>query len=287
MKEKNADTETTRQKTSEWRCDCGKLLFKGVFLIGVIEVKCTRCKRIVYLQECESFTTSEPSFMLILSTTGEILSASDGVRDTLGYPPEECTGNNMQQYVTRNTKVVMGFWLKKIEKLAMNSNPHLFFPLKIRHKDGSWVAFTIFAQCIGHQDKQFIFAVAEKGGEALRRYEARLKQDKITDQHKQYTAWDFAIDLQGNVIECSPLNSFGIKPSLALKKTIFELFGAQSDFGKHEVIARLEAGENLLRKITVTTGNNKSEVYDVSVTADILTNGLSRSYNISLSHTTS
>ncbi len=27
----------------EYRCDCGKLLFKGSLLISVVEVKCKRC----------------------------------------------------------------------------------------------------------------------------------------------------------------------------------------------------------------------------------------------------
>ena len=31
---------------SEYRCDCGKLLFKGALLVSLVEVKCKRCGRI-------------------------------------------------------------------------------------------------------------------------------------------------------------------------------------------------------------------------------------------------
>ncbi len=32
---------------SEYRCDCGKLLFKGSLLVSVIEVKCKRCGEVL------------------------------------------------------------------------------------------------------------------------------------------------------------------------------------------------------------------------------------------------
>ncbi|MGB3988481.1 MAG: hypothetical protein WBK67_02185 [Minisyncoccales bacterium] len=31
---------------SEYRCDCGKLLFKGALASSVVEVKCKRCGKI-------------------------------------------------------------------------------------------------------------------------------------------------------------------------------------------------------------------------------------------------
>lgn len=31
---------------SEYRCDCGKLLFKGSLLLSIIEVKCRRCGKV-------------------------------------------------------------------------------------------------------------------------------------------------------------------------------------------------------------------------------------------------
>ncbi len=35
----------------DYRCKCGKLLFKGFLLIGVIEIKCKRCGQIMLFQD--------------------------------------------------------------------------------------------------------------------------------------------------------------------------------------------------------------------------------------------
>ncbi len=32
---------------NEYRCDCGKLLFKGSLLVSVVEVKCRRCGKVL------------------------------------------------------------------------------------------------------------------------------------------------------------------------------------------------------------------------------------------------
>jgi len=35
----------------EYRCTCGKLLFKGLILVALIEIKCKRCRTINHFQE--------------------------------------------------------------------------------------------------------------------------------------------------------------------------------------------------------------------------------------------
>jgi phage FluMu protein Com len=39
----NAVTSKTTSALSEYRCKCGKLLFKGLLLSGILELKCKRC----------------------------------------------------------------------------------------------------------------------------------------------------------------------------------------------------------------------------------------------------
>lgn len=48
MKRKNpaAVALTTKQLERDYRCDCGKLLFKGLLKEGKIEIKCQRCVEI-------------------------------------------------------------------------------------------------------------------------------------------------------------------------------------------------------------------------------------------------
>jgi len=42
----DAPSIQTLPSLQEYRCGCGKLLFKGLVLKGVVEVKCKRCQSI-------------------------------------------------------------------------------------------------------------------------------------------------------------------------------------------------------------------------------------------------
>lgn len=58
----------------EYRCKCGKLLFKGVLMLGVVEVKCRRCGAI-FLQE-----ELEPEAFTLLECDGRLQ-----ITDVSGY----------------------------------------------------------------------------------------------------------------------------------------------------------------------------------------------------------
>ena len=55
----------------EYRCQCGKLLFKGFLLMGVIETKCKRCGQIKIFQDFD-----ENPLVNIHRTNGHVLPKS-------------------------------------------------------------------------------------------------------------------------------------------------------------------------------------------------------------------
>lgn len=60
----------------EYRCACGKLLFKGLMLVSVVEIKCKRCG------ETRTFRDNMQgirSFMLIVDGGGRVVDACEGV----------------------------------------------------------------------------------------------------------------------------------------------------------------------------------------------------------------
>lgn len=60
----------------EYRCACGKLLFKGFMLVSVVEVKCKRCgKTKTFKDNMQGIR----SFMLIVDGGGRIVDACEGV----------------------------------------------------------------------------------------------------------------------------------------------------------------------------------------------------------------
>lgn len=60
----------------EYRCACGKLLFKGLMLISVVEIKCKRCGATKIFRDD---TRGIRSFMLVVDCDGRIVDACDGV----------------------------------------------------------------------------------------------------------------------------------------------------------------------------------------------------------------
>lgn len=60
----------------EYRCACGKLLFKGFMLVSVVEVKCKRCGK---TKTFKDNMQGVRSFMLIVDGGGRIVDACEGV----------------------------------------------------------------------------------------------------------------------------------------------------------------------------------------------------------------
>ncbi len=75
----------------EYRCSCGRLLFKGLVLSGHVEVKCKRCSEVVLFDqprdglECKEEGTE---YALLVGTHGYIQDASASALDILGYSRE-------------------------------------------------------------------------------------------------------------------------------------------------------------------------------------------------------
>ena len=65
---------------TEYRCKCGKLLFKGLVVLGVVEVKCRRCGALLRKEHLESGT----HICIKCNDSLKIQSASKHLRDMCG-----------------------------------------------------------------------------------------------------------------------------------------------------------------------------------------------------------
>lgn len=61
---------------NDYRCDCGKLLFKGSLLSCKLEIKCKRCG---IVKTFRSGTQGICSFMFVIDDDGKIMDACNGV----------------------------------------------------------------------------------------------------------------------------------------------------------------------------------------------------------------
>jgi|WetSurMetagenome_2_1015567.scaffolds.fasta_scaffold147254_1 phage FluMu protein Com len=76
---------------NEYRCQCGKLLFKGVLLTCILEIKCKRCSKISTFNNYYPRQTPV-SFSLAVDENGIITDACHGVEALLEYPWQELIG---------------------------------------------------------------------------------------------------------------------------------------------------------------------------------------------------
>jgi phage FluMu protein Com len=85
---------------AEYRCSCGRLLFKGLVLSGHVQVKCKRCREVVLFdqplhvrtQEISSEIPDSTSYSLLVDSKGHIKDASVSAVHRLGYSREAlCT----------------------------------------------------------------------------------------------------------------------------------------------------------------------------------------------------
>lgn len=60
----------------EYRCACGKLLFRGFILVSVIEIKCKRCGAV---QTFRDDMRNIRSFMLVVDGESRVVDACEGV----------------------------------------------------------------------------------------------------------------------------------------------------------------------------------------------------------------
>lgn len=72
---------------NEYRCACGKLLFRGLLLLSIVEVKCKRCGAVKQFKEDTSLRVPI-SFVLTIHEDGRVFDACRTAEYVLAYPRE-------------------------------------------------------------------------------------------------------------------------------------------------------------------------------------------------------
>lgn len=81
--------------TIERRCECGRLLFKGLVLKDLLEVKCHRCKKMHYFPGVDVVDGSR-RFILLTDLEGIIVNASASIKRHLGVSVSDIFKTNIQ-----------------------------------------------------------------------------------------------------------------------------------------------------------------------------------------------
>jgi PAS domain S-box-containing protein len=80
----------------DYRCACGKLLFRGLVSRSYVETKCSRCGKLNFIEGIGA--TYNPNRFAVLTTPkGKIIKISHSIEDTLGYNANELTEKNISE----------------------------------------------------------------------------------------------------------------------------------------------------------------------------------------------
>lgn len=84
-----------QQLLIEYRCGCGKLLFKGLMLVAVVEVKCKRCGKST-LYNGSPRGAMFVSFTLLIDMSGIVVDACQAAPVALAYARAELVGSHVK-----------------------------------------------------------------------------------------------------------------------------------------------------------------------------------------------
>lgn len=83
---------------NDHRCQCGKLLLRGIFLDGALEVKCRRCGEINKIGRL-NLTGDDVHYLLIIDDKGTITNASDSAFRILSRGDNELIGGGWRRLI--------------------------------------------------------------------------------------------------------------------------------------------------------------------------------------------
>ncbi len=150
---------------SEHRCVCGKLLFKGLFLYGALEIKCRNCGAMSTLGKIDTDNNKE-HYLLIVDEKGLITDASQSATEVLGYTRDELIGKHHNSIYKILPADNLSDVLNSSNKLGVDN--HLQFDSEHENKDGKIVPVHVFLKSYSRDgDKQVISIAARiKSGTA-------------------------------------------------------------------------------------------------------------------------
>ena len=78
-----------------YHCSCGKMLFKGLLFLSMVEIKCKRCSNICRFCDLYSKATGPYSFAFVTDKDGIITETTYSARDILGHDSSTMVGKSI------------------------------------------------------------------------------------------------------------------------------------------------------------------------------------------------
>jgi phage FluMu protein Com len=147
----------------DYRCECGKLLLRGLILTGGVEVKCRVCKKMQTIDGLTGKLSTDTRYILFLNERGEVVSASDSAPTHVGFALEKIVGMHVTDLIVM---LAPAFYSTLWEAFGEQGKTVVLFQTLQKHEDRSVAPVTIEAQpFIAADDRYVVFMVERKNAE--------------------------------------------------------------------------------------------------------------------------
>jgi PAS domain S-box-containing protein len=223
----------------EYRCKCGKLLLKGAFFSGVLEVKCKKCGEMNLIRNAK-LKDDEKHYLLLIDSKGTIVNASDSACDVLGYAKDEIVGKH---FTGINTTIPEDMNKRFLGPMSLlNDENHFVLETFHTQKNGESIPVTVYIRLyrLTNEEKAILLSVRKRDIDA----NARHEEMDATGLSASSCEFYYDIDRNGCIEYVSPavqkltgifshdsLGKYFLDSTLAVgkenKKKIFEYFSSR------------------------------------------------------------
>ncbi len=205
---------------NEQRCKCGKLLLKGIFFDGVLEIKCKKCG-VINKIGTSKFTDDKNHYQLIIDDKGMIINASNSASHILGYTHEELVNKHFTKINTTVPKEINDRFFSSKSTLDEDN----YFQLDTAHqtKDGKKIPVVVLIKLYQPTEKEkFLLVSVEVKNNVDDNIETFNKNE--SDYSKNSCDYFFVLDKNGIIDYISPSvqSFFGFPQEAAVGKNYFE-----------------------------------------------------------------
>lgn len=145
----------------EYRCSCGKLLFKGMAFTSMIEIKCRSCGKINQITGMLGgpIEDRQNCFTYLLNREGTIKDVSESIESILGYSVNETIGKSIFEISRKTDKEAFS---RLYDSLA-NSGSDVFCQVRpvYQSKSGKDLSFKVSFRIFKNGVEKLMFCVAD------------------------------------------------------------------------------------------------------------------------------
>lgn len=224
---------------NEHRCVCGKLLFKGIFFDGTLEIKCKKCGTINKVGQIK-ITGDKSHYILMIDSNGIISNISNSACDILGYTSNELIGKHFTQINPSVPKEIGKKFLGP--KSALNENNYFRIETFHQSKDGKKFPVVILLKLYQPTKKERYLLVSVK-------LKNKTDNKKTSEFFVNACDFYFEIDRDGIIEYISPQikKLFGFSQKKVIGKNCFDFIPAKTRTRSKKIFKHFSANEQPYR----------------------------------------